>query len=100
MLFKTASALALLAAASQVVANEMTYQLSGRDIFGLDRRDDTGYQPTSKFCKVGNTCAEACGAGYITCPSKDNAIHCYNPANKELCCSDLSGSTLRSSVPL
>jgi len=94
MLFRVASALAVLALASQAVAEEMTHKLSARDIFGLQVRDGSGYQPTSKFCKMGATCAEACGAGYQTCPSSDNAIHCFNQGNKEICCSDLSGSTL------
>ena len=92
MLFVRASAMAMLAVASHAVAEQMTFQMSAREIFGLERRDGNGYQPTSKFCKSGNTCAEACGAGYVSCASTDNSIHCYNQSNKETCCSGGSGS--------
>ena len=93
MLFRTATALAVLAMASQSIAEQMVYKMAARDIFGLERRDDAAYQPSTKFCKNGSSCAEACGAGYSTCPSTDNAIHCFNPSNKQICCSDAAGST-------
>jgi len=91
MLFKTASALAFLAVAAQAVD---VFQMSSHDIFGLERRQGSGsYQPTQTFCGAGNTCSEACGKGYATCPSVDNAIHCYNSDAKQACCPDGTGNS-------
>ncbi len=99
MLAKSLSALAVLAIVAQVSASEpMPYKaqpklmkMSVRELFGVERRYD-GYQPTQSVCGTGATCAEACGAGYDTCTSQDNAVHCYNPQAAETCCSDGTGS--------
>ncbi|OHE94219.1 hypothetical protein CORC01_10464 [Colletotrichum orchidophilum] len=66
---------------------------TGRDL-GLMRRADDGYQPADEVCnKGGNTCAEACGNGYEQCKSTDQAVHCFNPAAGETCCSTTSGNS-------
>jgi hypothetical protein len=63
--------------------------------FGLSRRQlPDGYVPEQTVCGEGTTCAQACGDGYTTCASGDSAIHCFNPAAKETCCPNGSGSTL------
>ena len=100
MLFKS-SALAFLAVASQVVAEPQPYKaahavhkMSVRELFGVVRRAGSdGYSPASSLCGLGQTCAEACGAGYATCKSSDDAIHCYDPANAQTCCPDNSGNS-------
>ncbi|KAH6634546.1 hypothetical protein B0J18DRAFT_406182 [Chaetomium sp. MPI-SDFR-AT-0129] len=99
MLVKSIAALAALTFAANVAAEPMPYKptmmkASARSLFGLMRRDDhSGYQPEQTMCGDGNTCAEACGAGYETCSSVDSQIHCFNPAAGELCCPDKSGNT-------
>ena len=97
MLFKSASALAIFAVASQALAEPMPYKpakmaMSVREMFGVVRRDDSGYQPTQQYCGMGATCAEACGAGFDQCSSNDKSIHCYNPAAAQTCCPDGTGS--------
>lgn len=95
---KTFATLAVLALAAQAVAEHKPYKpqlmkTSVRDLFGVVRRQDQpGYQPSQSVCGEGPTCEAACGAGYTTCASTDNAVHCYNPAAKEICCPDKSGS--------
>ncbi|KAJ9136439.1 hypothetical protein NKR23_g9867 [Pleurostoma richardsiae] len=98
MLLKPASTLAILAVASQAVAELMPYKpmkmsMSVREMFGVVRRDDSGYQPTQTFCGMGQTCAEACGAGFDMCASDDQQIHCYNPGASQLCCPDGTGNS-------
>lgn len=99
MLVKSLSALATLALAVGVAAEPKPYKpqlmkTSVRDLFGVVRRDIPGYQPTEAVCGTGTTCAEACGAGYETCASKDDEIHCFNPTVAETCCPNKSGSEL------
>lgn len=61
--------------------------------FGVFGRQSDGYQPEDEICAgEGSTCAEACGRGYEQCYSGDEAIHCYNPAAEESCCSAGDGS--------
>lgn len=98
MLAKSVSALAVLAFAAHVSASEpMPYKplmkMSVHQMFGLGRRQTDGYQPTQSVCGVGATCADACGAGYITCASSDSTIHCFNPDAKQTCCPDNSGNS-------
>jgi len=96
MHFSTVTALAVMAV-SQAVAEPINkpvrVMMSAREIFGLAGRDNGGYQPSQSYCGQGATCSEACGAGYATCPSSDNAIHCYNKDAAQSCCPDNSGST-------
>ncbi len=97
MLVKSVAALAALTFAAGVAAEPMPYRpnmmkTSARDLFGVVRRQDAGYQPTQTVCGTGATCAEACGAGYTTCASSDSQTHCFNPTAGELCCPDGSGS--------
>jgi hypothetical protein len=96
MFFKTLAATALLAGSA--LAEPMPYKvervgmMSVNRAFGLARRQD-GYQPTQTLCGNGADCAAACGPTYITCPSKDSQLHCYDPTNlKESCCPDGTGS--------
>lgn len=97
MLARSITALAALALAATVAAEPMPYKsqamkMSVRELFGVVRREDTpGYQPEQAACNEGNTCAEACGAGYETCSSSDNQIHCFNPTVGEICCPNKSG---------
>jgi len=99
MLLKSISALAALAFAANVAAEPVPYKAqlhktSARQLFGAVRRQDNpGYQPELAVCGTGNTCEDACGAGYQTCASKDDSTHCYNPAASETCCPNGSGST-------
>jgi len=99
MLFQTASAMALMAATVHAAAEPM-FMMSERNVFGLmARAGPDGYQPTQTFCGTGSTCAEACGAGFLMCPSTDKSIHCYNADAKQSCCSDGSGSMCLSPTP-
>ncbi|KAL2131268.1 hypothetical protein VTI74DRAFT_5323 [Chaetomium olivicolor] len=97
MLVRSIAAVAALAFSANVAAEPMPYKpmnmkMSARELFG--RQDNTpGYIPDQTACGTGNTCAEACGAGYETCASKDSQIHCFNPAAGEVCCPDKSGSS-------
>ena len=99
MHLKTSTALAILAAASQAVAEPQPYAarklMSVRDMFGAVRRDGAAdsYSPSQSYCGLGETCAQACGAGYATCASTDDAIHCYDPSNQQVCCPDGSGNS-------
>jgi hypothetical protein len=91
MHFKPATIAAIAALASQVVA-EATYKMAlhPHQIFGIVKRQETGYAPNETFCGMGTSCAEACGAGYIVCASGDSSIHCFNP-DAQKCCTDASG---------
>lgn len=99
MLFRS---VAILALAAQTLARdaEQPYRpalmkMSPRQL-GLAPRDTAdGYIPEQTVCNDGDTCAQACGAGYQECTSSDAAVHCYNPAAKETCCPNGSGSELR-----
>ena len=94
MLFRSATSVAILACAASAAANPQPYRLAVMPVsgLGLSRRDTLGYQPEEQDCGDGNTCAEACGAGFAQCPSEDDAIHCFNPEAAQLCCTDGSGS--------
>ncbi|CAM1511531.1 Fc.00g090440.m01.CDS01 [Cosmosporella sp. VM-42] len=95
MHFRAAVSVALLACASHVAATAKPYKLAMMPIEGMSlmRRDNPGYQPEQTVCHDGETCAEACGEGYTTCPSHDQSTHCFNPAKDQTCCSDGSGNS-------
>ncbi|KAK2070257.1 hypothetical protein P8C59_004769 [Phyllachora maydis] len=106
MLVKSLCVLAVSAFAGQVAAAdeprpyklEPLHKMSIHDMFGVVRRQtpsgsNSGYQPAQSVCGDGNTCAEACGAGFETCASSDSAVHCYNPAVQQTCCPDKSGNS-------
>ncbi|KAJ4357129.1 hypothetical protein N0V85_009515 [Neurospora sp. IMI 360204] len=104
MLVKSFTALAALALAAQAVAEPIRMQVpykankvhktSVRQLFGVVRRQDNpGYQPEQTVCGTGNTCSEACGAGFETCASKDDSVHCYNAGAAQICCPNASGSS-------
>jgi hypothetical protein len=67
-------------------------KMSLRQLGLVRRADPDGYVPEQTVCGDGDTCAQACGAGYVTCASSDAAIHCYNVDAKETCCPNGSGS--------
>ncbi|OLN97474.1 putative secreted protein [Colletotrichum chlorophyti] len=97
MHIRSLTSLALVALAAQAFAEQTkVFKRSittGRDL-GFMRRSDNGYQPEDEVCsKGGNTCAEACGSGYQQCKSTDQAVHCYNPAAGETCCSTNNGNS-------
>ncbi|EFQ30947.1 hypothetical protein CGRA01v4_08629 [Colletotrichum graminicola] len=101
MQIRSLASLAYVAFAAQAFAQQTkVFKRSvtfGRDL-GFMRRADSGYQPADELCnKGGNTCAEACGGGYQQCKSTDQAVHCYNPAAGETCCSTTSGNSCLSS---
>ncbi|KAK4226793.1 hypothetical protein QBC38DRAFT_479672 [Podospora fimiseda] len=92
------TALAALAFASDVAAKLQPYKvqevkMSTRQLFGVVRREEPGYQPESAVCGSGNTCEEACGTGYQTCASIDSKIHCFNMDAGQTCCPDKSGNS-------
>lgn len=98
MLVQTIVSAAVLATAANAASHESRhpYRLAVMALPGqsLMRRGTNGYTPDLKQCKAGNTCAEACGAGFDQCPGgKPDTAHCFNPTAGESCCTDNSGST-------
>ncbi|KAK4674684.1 hypothetical protein QC763_122870 [Podospora pseudopauciseta] len=98
MLAKSITALAALAFAVNVAAEQpykpQLVKMSTRSLFSIGRRQDApGYQPEQAVCGEGNTCEEACGAGYTTCASTDNQVHCFNAQAAQTCCPDQSGNS-------
>ncbi|KAK4199408.1 hypothetical protein QBC40DRAFT_307493 [Triangularia verruculosa] len=98
MLAKSITALAALALAVNVAAEQpykpQLVKMSTRSLFSIGRRQDApGYQPEQAVCGEGNTCEEACGAGYTTCASTDNQVHCFNAQAAQTCCPDQSGNS-------
>ncbi|KAF3022030.1 hypothetical protein E8E14_012606 [Neopestalotiopsis sp. 37M] len=96
MLFST---IAFAALAGQVAVAEGVKKpykplakMSVKDIL-MGRQAGAGYYPDSTACGTGNTCAEACGAGYQQCYSTDDLIHCYDAANAQTCCPNSSGDS-------
>ncbi|KAL0933192.1 PRP 4 C domain-containing protein [Colletotrichum truncatum] len=99
MHIRSLASVAILAFAAQAFAQQepkvfkRSITTLSRDL-GFMRRADGGYQPEDEVCsKGGNTCAEACGSGYQQCKSTDQAVHCYNPAAGETCCSTNTGNS-------
>ncbi|KAI1423309.1 hypothetical protein F5Y12DRAFT_758340 [Xylaria sp. FL1777] len=68
-------------------------RMSTRNIIGLHRRDIEGYAPMEQLCGAGDTCAEACGKGFMQCKSKDALTHCYNSSAKQACCPNGGGDS-------
>ncbi|RKU42158.1 hypothetical protein DL546_000802 [Coniochaeta pulveracea] len=98
MLFKSVSTMAVVALAAGVSAEDLKpykplMKMSIHQMFGIGRRQTDGYQPTESTCSDGATCAEACGAGYVTCASVDQNVHCFNPDIKQTCCPDQTGNS-------
>ncbi|KAK0665789.1 hypothetical protein QBC41DRAFT_232025, partial [Cercophora samala] len=98
MLAKSITALAALAFAVNVAAEQpykpQLVKMSTRSLFSIGRRQDApGYQPEQAVCGEGNTCEEACGAGYTTCASTDSQVHCFNAQAAQTCCPDQSGNS-------
>lgn len=95
MQYRSITSLALVALATtgsaQRVFTRASQSVREFDIFG---RQTDGYQPEDEICGgEGSTCADACGDGYLECASSDEAVHCYNPAQEESCCSSGNGSS-------
>src|SRR5436853_6906155 len=91
----------LLAAGVLAAAEPAPYRLgavSHNQLFGVVKRQEGtqtyGYQPTQTPCGSGDSCALACGAGSQQCASNDGETHCYYPLKGDICCLDLSGSTI------
>ncbi|CAI4210601.1 unnamed protein product [Parascedosporium putredinis] len=81
------TAAALLALAATVAADTIKFTRASPGQLGMLRRqEDGGYEPEVRECGDGNTCAEACGAGYEQCDSDDTSNHCFNPSAGETCC--------------
>ncbi|EUC43801.1 hypothetical protein COCMIDRAFT_99903 [Bipolaris oryzae ATCC 44560] len=52
-----------------------------------------GYYPTSDVCSgPGDTCAEACGAEYVECPSDGSVTSCHSTTDGSHCCTDGTGN--------
>ncbi|KEZ41130.1 hypothetical protein SAPIO_CDS7198 [Scedosporium apiospermum] len=85
------TAAAVLALAATVAADNVRFTRAAPAQLGrLARREDDGaYEPELLECGEGNTCAEACGAGYEQCESSASENHCFNPAAGETCCTFL-----------
>jgi hypothetical protein len=95
MLFRTATSVAILAAAAHVSAEPKPYRLAMMPVLGmsLGRRDTNGYKPEQTQCGDGDTCSEACGASYTSCSATSSEkSHCYDPTVGQSCCTDGSGS--------
>ncbi|ETS83157.1 hypothetical protein PFICI_05033 [Pestalotiopsis fici W106-1] len=94
------SAIAFAALAGQAVVAEgvkkpykpQMAKMSVKDVL-MGRQAGAGYYPDSTACGTGDTCAEACGAGYEQCYSTDDLIHCYDLANAQTCCPNSSGDS-------
>ncbi|CAJ0549371.1 Ff.00g029840.m01.CDS01 [Fusarium sp. VM40] len=96
MLFRTIASIAVLACASNAASEPVPYKLIKAPVAGLSfaRRSTPGYQPDQSVCGGGgDTCADACGAGYQSCPSEDDSTHCFNPTAKQSCCYDGTGNS-------
>lgn len=95
MHFRTAASAAILACAAHAIAEPQPYKLAVMPVLGmsLSRRDTNGYQPEQSVCGDGDTCSEACGAGYTECAAVDDSIHCFNPEAKQQCCQDGTGNS-------
>lgn len=94
MFFRTVASIAFLAVTASASAKPQPYKLAMMPVAGMSlvRRDTSGYIPEETVCGDGNTCDEACGAGYTQCASNDAAIHCFNPEAQQSCCTDGTGS--------
>ncbi|KAF5027797.1 hypothetical protein F66182_96 [Fusarium sp. NRRL 66182] len=96
MLFRAIASVALLACATSVAAEPQPYKPVKAPVQGLSlaRRSTPGYQPDQSICNGGgDTCAEACGTGYESCPSDNDSTHCFNPVAKQTCCFDGTGNS-------
>ncbi|KAH7328258.1 hypothetical protein B0I35DRAFT_13237 [Stachybotrys elegans] len=95
MLFRAAASVTILACAVNASAEPKPYRLATMPVLGMSlaRRDTNGYIPEQTVCGEGNTCSEACGAGYTECASTNDSIHCYNPDAQQKCCTDGSGNS-------
>lgn len=82
-------ALTLLGAQSCALAAINLRRMTFLELAGLEER-----QTITHYCGEGDTCAEACGAGYETCISYPT---CYDAAAGDVCCSD--GSKCRFESP-
>ncbi|KAK4223062.1 hypothetical protein QBC38DRAFT_488525 [Podospora fimiseda] len=52
----------------------------------------SGYHPEAGVCEDGNTCVDACGDGYETCPANtDLVLFCFNPRAGQKCCGNSDG---------
>jgi hypothetical protein len=94
MLFSALAVSSLFVAVAVATPEPAPYRIGSMSVnpaFGLAKRQ-AGYQPTQTFCGSGYTCAEACGADYVQCPSSDGNLHCYDPAIQDTCCPDGTGS--------
>ncbi|PNY23746.1 Uncharacterized protein TCAP_06319 [Tolypocladium capitatum] len=88
-------ALLACAAGAAASAEAQPYPLAVMPVPGLSlvSRDANGYKPEQQHCGKGNTCAEACGAGFDQCAATSGVAHCYNPAAGQSCCVDGSGNS-------
>ncbi|KAJ6201798.1 hypothetical protein J3E72DRAFT_410159 [Bipolaris maydis] len=52
-----------------------------------------GYYPSSDVCNgPGSTCASACGAEYVECPSDGSVTSCHSTTDGSHCCTDGTGN--------
>jgi len=89
--FSSTFILALIAGSEATRQPYVIARAPASSLLGLAHRDTDGYTPQTELCGDGNTCAEACGAGYEQCASNDSFTHCFNPTAGETCCSIKSG---------
>ena len=89
MNFLVLSALFLLGALTLATAEPRPHvmrSMSADEIFGLTKRQGGYHPPPPVYCPGEGTCAQACGAGYISCGSGNL---CYNPPG-DVCCSSIN----------
>ncbi|KAJ4337020.1 hypothetical protein N0V87_005040 [Didymella glomerata] len=88
-------ALSLLAASA--VADKLAFQ--NLSFGAMLKRGDMilkrqGYTPETETCGRGETCAEACGANSVECPSSDSTtLYCHLSNDGSKCCPDGSGNS-------
>ncbi|KAF2690680.1 hypothetical protein K458DRAFT_412029 [Lentithecium fluviatile CBS 122367] len=88
-----AKALSLAVLSSTAFASQY-YQAAHYDFGAMLKRGEAlakrqGYYPTTTPCGDGDTCAEACGAETVQCPSS-SGLYCFDPT-LGACCPDNSG---------
>ncbi|KAJ8113231.1 hypothetical protein OPT61_g4594 [Boeremia exigua] len=89
-------ALGLLAASAMADMGAFT---NAKSFGAMLKRGDSilkrqGYSPDTSFCGRGDTCAEACGANSVQCPSTDTSmLYCHDSDDGSKCCPDGSGNS-------
>ncbi|KAF2625235.1 hypothetical protein BU25DRAFT_412684 [Macroventuria anomochaeta] len=85
--------------AASTMANQLLAFTNANSFGAMLKRGDTilkrqGYSPDTSYCGRGDTCAEACGANSVQCPSTDTSmLYCHDSNDGSKCCPDGSGNS-------